>query len=61
MMEHLIYTLNFNIKKKKASFLIEINAEYSWKAGDKNCQSPNLGCIIDGEPSYMNSHNVMSH
>ena len=29
-------------------FLIEINAKYSQKADNKNCQSPNLGCIING-------------
>ena len=59
-----------------ASFLIEINAKYPKKAGDgncqspnlgyiidvcdKNCQSPNLGCIIDDCSSYVNSHDVMS-
>ena len=30
-----------------AFFLIEINAKYLQKAGNKICQSPNLGCIID--------------
>ena len=44
-----------------ASFLIEINAKYSQKAGDKNCQSPNLGCVIDGAFSYINAHDVMPH
>ena len=43
-----------------ASFLIEINAKKLEKSGDENCQSPNLGGIIDDCSFYMNSHYIMS-
>jgi hypothetical protein len=44
-----------------ASFLIEIIAKYSQKAGDEICQSPNLVCIIDGGFFYVNLHDAMCH
>ena len=48
-----------NLSDDEASFL-DLESKYPQKAGNKNHQSPNLGCIIDDCSSYINSHDITS-